>query len=100
MNSFVAGTQIKLQGVFKVDSVETDPTTGNIRCLYKNPAGTVTTVTSTQASMVKSTTGTYYVLVTPGTTQVGVWHYHWEATAGVIVAAEDSFQALPPQVTT
>lgn len=100
MNTFFPGSQIKLQGVFYVDSVETDPTTGNIRCLYKNPAGTVSIVTSTQAAMVKNTTGTYYVLVTPGTTQIGQWYYHWEATAGVIVAGEDSFQVLAPQVTT
>lgn len=100
MNSVYHGTQVKLQGVFKVDAVETDPTTSAIRCLYKDPSGSVTTVTSTQASMVKSTTGTYYVLVTPTSSQVGTWYYWWQATAGVIVSGQDSFEVLSPQVST
>ena len=100
MNSILPGTQVKMQGVFKVDAVDTDPSTGAIRCLYKNPAGSVTIVTSTQATMVKDTTGTYYILVTPLTSQVGTWYYHWEATSGVIVSGEDAFQVLQPQVST
>lgn len=100
MNSFLWGSQVKMQGIFRVSAVETDPTTGAIRCLYTKPTGAVTIVTSTQAAIVKDTTGTYYSLVTPTSSEIGVWYYRWHATAGVITAGEDAFEVLTGMVST
>jgi hypothetical protein len=100
MDTYYFGSQVKMQGVFKVDDIETDPTSSAIRCLYKIPDGTVTAVSSTTADIVKDTTGTYYLLVTPTSAQVGDWYYRWHATAGVIVGGESVFTVISPEVTT
>ena len=68
----------------------TDPTT--VVCKVRTPAGVVTTYTyGTDAALVKSATGVYYVDVS--LTAVGQWWVRWEGTGTVQQAEEDTFLA-------
>jgi hypothetical protein len=73
---------------------DTDPTTLTFTLL--DPGGTETTYTyGTDAEIVKTSTGDYYIDVTP--TQGGRWYYRWVSTGTAAGAKEGNFtvQASP-----
>lgn len=73
---------VRLTGSFTVSDVATDPTT--VTFDYRKPGGTQATWTyGTDAEVVKSSTGVYYVDLTLDT--AGEWYYQWNG-AGTVVA--------------
>ena len=89
------GDVIRVTGTFAVDDVNTDPTT--IVFKYATPSGTITTLTSgTDAEVVKSATGVYYVDIT--TTQHGVYRTEWTGTGTVRAADGVEFTVDAPTV--
>lgn len=89
MNSYDKGDLVRISAAFtNVSSVATDPST--IVCRVRRPQGSITLYTyGTDAALVKSGTGNYYVDLT--TDQSGVWYYRFEGTGAVVQAEEDSF---------
>lgn len=85
MNSYTLGSMIRLTSTFKVSGTNTDPTA--ITFKVRAPSGTVTTyVYGTDAQLVKSATGVYYVDYTPAAEGVYAWRM---AGTGTCVAAEE-----------
>ena len=90
--AFWPGQEVKLQGVWKTTaSVEVDPT--SITLYVEKPSGSVSAYTTTD--LTKDTTGTYYYLVVPTTSETGMWTWGCNST-GTAVAANYSgrFQVL------
>lgn len=87
-NTYKRDSQVRLTATFKNSSgTVTDPTT--IKVKYKTPAGVETTKTYvTDAEVVRSSTGIYYIDLT--LTQTGRWHYRWEGTGTIIATSEAS----------
>lgn len=97
MNSYDVGDQVRLT-VHWTDSAgtATDPTT--VTCLLRRryQLSPVTTTTYTYpATITKSSTGVYYVDVTPD--QEGIWDYRWVATGTVVKAEEGAFNVPDSQ---
>ena len=85
MNSYTLGSMIRLTATFKVSGTNTDPTA--ITFKVRVPAGTITTyVYGTDAALVKSATGVYYVDYTPSDEGIYAWRM---AGTGTCVAAEE-----------
>ena len=93
MNSYTVGTAVKCQMTFYSDEAQTtvaDPT--GITFRVRAPSGTITEyIYGTDAELVKSGTGVYYVLVTP--TAGGIWKYAFEGTGAVVETKERQFLA-------
>lgn len=92
-NIFDYGDQIKVSAnTFKnASDVATDPTTVTFK--YKKPDGTMTTlVYLTDAAVVRTGAGAYYVLLTLN--MKGTWYVRWEGTGAVIAADEDNFRVV------
>ena len=94
MNSYNVGTAAKCQTTFYSDNAKTtpaDPTTVKFR--LTSPAGVITEYTyPTDAQLVKSGTGVYYVNVTP--TAGGVWTYTFRGTGAIVETPEEKFVAV------
>jgi hypothetical protein len=69
-------------------AVLTDPTTVTVRIKPSNAAATTYTY-GTDAAVVKSATGVYYIDVT--ITASDRWRYRWAGTGALIQAEEGSF---------
>ncbi len=68
-----------------------------LKSKYATPSGTITTLTSgTDAEVVKSATGVYYVDIT--TTQHGVYRTEWTGTGTVRAADGVEFTVDAPTV--
>ena len=90
MTTYYVGSKVRLTGTFTVSSTNTDPTTVKVR--VKKPDGTITAYTYvTDAEVVKSATGIYYIDVT--LTLGGTWTYRWEGTGTVVAASEATVTA-------
>lgn len=89
MNSYRLGTDVKTTGVFKdVTGAVFDP--AGVTCKVQQPDGTETAyVYGADAQVVKLSTGTYYIWVTP--TQVGKHVVRFKGSGTVLVADEASF---------
>lgn len=75
-------------------SVDTDPTTLTFKLL--SPSGVTTTyVYGTDAQVVKTSTGDYYVDVIPDV--AGRWHYRWVSTGTAAGAQEGNFVVMSSQ---
>lgn len=91
--------QIKLKALLtnSTSSTEADATSATL--YYENPAGTVTS--KALADLTKETTGTYYYLLTPTTSETGEWHWGWKSTGGAIGANYSGrFRVLEPPFST
>lgn len=82
------GDRPRCQAEFKLSNVLTDPTTVTFK--YKKPDGTIVTlVYGTDVSLVKASTGIYYVDVDIDAS--GQWFYRFEGTGTVKAASESKF---------
>jgi hypothetical protein len=94
-NIYDKGDLVRITGTFTTAAgVATDPTA--VLFSIKNPAGTTTTYTyGTDAQLVKSTTGIYYVDV--NVNAVGTWYYKFYSTGTGQSASEGLFFVPPTQ---
>lgn len=87
-NAYDQKKVIRCTGTWERGGEGVDPTTVIFK--YKNPAGTITTLTyGVDAEVVKSATGVYYVDVDGDTS--GTWFYRFESTGTGKSGEEDSF---------
>lgn len=85
MNAYTLGSQIRLTATFEISDTATDPTAVTFK--VRAPSGTVTTyIYGTDAQLVKSATGVYYVDYTPAAEGIYAWRM---AGTGTCVAAEE-----------
>lgn len=89
---YVVGTKQRVTGTFKnAAGSAADPST--IAFQYRKPgASTVTLVYGTDAALMRSATGVYYVDLTIGDGEHGIWQYRWESTGTPATAMEGSFR--------
>lgn len=86
-NQYYVGSKPRLAGDFKLSGVYADPTTVTFK--MRSPSGTTTTyVYGTNAELVKSSTGQYYVDFP--VTEQGEWWYRFAGT-GTVTAASEAF---------
>lgn len=90
MNSYHVGDKVRCTGTFETAAgTDTDPSA--VCFAVKTPSGTETTYTyGTDAALVKSAVGIYYVDVS--ITEAGTWHYRFYATGTGQAAGEESFK--------
>lgn len=95
MSEYDIGDVVRLTGTFTTSAgAAVDPTTVTFK--LKTPAGLTTTyVYGTDAAIVKTGTGVYYVDWL--TTMQGVHHVRWAGTVANIAAGEDSFTVRESQ---
>jgi len=87
-NAYVKDNQIRVSVEFLANSVDTDPTT--VKCFYKSPGGTITTLTyGVDNALIKDATGKYHVDIFANVT--GLWYYRFEGTGALIGANESEF---------
>jgi hypothetical protein len=91
MNSYHVGDKVRCTGTFETAAgTDTDPSAVFFK--VETPSGTETTYTyGTDAALVKSATGIYYVDVS--ITEAGTWHYRFYSTGTGQAAGEESFKA-------
>lgn len=95
-NQYHVGTLVRVTGTF-TDSggSAVDPTTVTFK--YRTPEGVTTTyVYTTDAELVKSSTGVYYVDVS--VTSSGVWWHEFSSTGTGQAASEAYFEAKESHV--
>ena len=90
MGDYDKGQLVRVAGRFQnASAAYVDPAT--VRFKYKNPSGTITTLTYlTDAALVKDATGEYHVDVDASVS--GTWHYRWESTGTNQAADEGKFE--------
>jgi hypothetical protein len=94
-NDYAKNSLVRVSSEFTVSGVDSDPTT--VKCFYKNPTNTVTTLTyGVDNALMKDATGKYHVDI--NATLVGNWWYRFEATGSVVAANEAEFVILPSQI--
>jgi len=95
MNDYNVGDQVRLTVTWTNSSgTPTDPTTITLT-VKRRALSTTSTTYAYPATVTKSSTGVYYVDVTPD--NEGVWDYRWVAT-GTVVAAEEGAFNVPDSV--
>jgi hypothetical protein len=84
--SIIRGSRVRFTGTFtNLAGTASDPTT--VLFKYELPSGTQTTLTyGTDAALVKSATGVYYVELTLAT--VGTYSFRWEGS-GTLTAVDE-----------
>lgn len=88
------GDVVRCTGTFATSGTNVDPST--VKFKFKTPAGTITTYTyGTDAQLVKSATGIYYVDVPAASS--GGWAYRFESTGAGKAAAEGRFEVSHSQ---
>lgn len=97
MNGYALGNLVRI-GVTFANSVGTAVDPAVVKCQVYTPAGVTTTYTyGTDAAVVKSTTGIYYLDVDAD--EIGEWHFRWYATElEQAAAAEESGFIIEPSV--
>lgn len=94
-NNYDIGDIVRLTGTFRTTALAlADPTKVTVK--YEDPAGAVTTVTSTGVTMVHPSSGVYYVDVTPDAT--GIWEYRIYSTGTITTSTEDWFRVRTRRV--
>lgn len=85
-NVYAKDSLVRVSSEFTVSGTDSDPTT--VKCFYKDPNNTITTLTyGTDAALIKDATGKYHADI--GASIAGNWWYRFEAT-GVVVAANEA----------
>lgn len=94
-NAYDVGDLVRCTGTFTdADGTATDPDTVVFK--VKDPSANTTSYTyDTDAEVIKSATGVYYVDV--DLDEAGTWWYRFEATGAGQSAAEDNFYARQSQ---
>lgn len=94
-NVYAKDSLVRVSSEFTVLSTDTDPTV--VKCYYKDPNNTVTTlVYGTDAALVRDATGKYHVDISA--TTAGNWWYRFEATGTVTAANEAEFVVSLSQI--
>lgn len=95
-NIYDVGDEIRCTGTFTdADGTAQDPTA--VMFAYKDPSGTTTTLTyGTDAALIKSDTGVYYVDL--DIDESGIWRYRFYSTGDGQAAGEDYFHAREQEV--
>lgn len=94
-NVYAKDSLVRVSSEFTVADTDTDPTT--VKCMYKNPNNTVTTLTyGTDNALVRDATGKYHVDI-PATI-AGNWWYRFEASGSVTAANEAEFVVSLSQI--
>ena len=95
-NTYDVGDLVRVTGTFTNSAgAAADPTA--VLFKYKDPSGNKTTLTyGTDVSVVKSSTGVYYVDV--NVDEIGYWYYRWQATGTGQSAGESYFIAQAPRL--
>lgn len=95
MNQYDIGDVVRVQGTFTTSAgAAVDP--GTVTFKLKTPYGVATTyIYGTDAAVVKTGTGAYYVDYL--TTVQGVHHVRWAGTVANIAAGESSFEVIESQ---
>jgi len=92
------GQQLKLRLVV-TSSSEVEVNSTGLTLLWWRPDGTCTTKQS--SDLTQETTGTYYYLVVPTSSQTGEWVWRCTSTGSVVGAsAEGRFKVLAPKWST
>lgn len=96
INTYDQGDLVKVSGSFTNEAgAAIDPSVVNFT--YKDPAGTTTTlVYGTDAAVVKSSTGNYYVNLSA--TLPGTWVWRWHSTGTGQAADTGQFYVEPSPV--
>ena len=88
MNIYAKNSLVRVSADFTLATIDTDPST--IKCYYKDPTGTITTlVYGTDGALVKDSAGKYHVDISAATS--GNWYYRFEGTGTVTAANENEF---------
>jgi hypothetical protein len=91
MNRYDVGDKVRCTGTFET-AAGTDVDPAAVLFAVRTPSGATTTYTyGTDAEVVKSATGIYYVDV--NITEAGVWYYRFYSTGTGQAAGEESFEA-------
>jgi len=95
MSVFDKGDLIRVTGTFTNSAgTAVDPTAVNF--MYRNPTGVIVVlVYGTDAAVVKSATGIYYVDVNANS--AGTWWVRYESTGTGQAADEESFDVMPSE---
>jgi hypothetical protein len=94
-NVYAKDSLVRVSSEFTVSSTDTDPTT--VKCIYKDPNNSVTTlVYGTDSALVRDATGKYHVDI-PATI-AGNWWYRFEASGTVTAANEAEFVVSLSQI--
>jgi hypothetical protein len=90
--SYYVGNLVRATGTFtNAAGTATDPSV--VRCKYRDPSGNVTSLLyGTDAALVKSATGIYYVDIDAD--ELGVWNFRFYSTGTGQAANEDTFTAI------
>lgn len=98
INVYDVGDTARVTGLF-YDSADALADPGTLTFTFLDPSGNATTYTyGTDAELVKSTTGTFYVDLVFD--ERGMWHYRWEASGARVGAQEGQFKVRPQAVPT
>lgn len=96
MNSYTVGTAVKCQMTFYSDEAQTTPAdpTGVTFTIRPPDAGATTYTYGTDAELVKSGTGVYYVIwgTASAADGVGEYFYRFAGTGSVVEAKEGKFR--------
>ena len=91
---YEVGDARRLQGTFTdINDAAADPTTVTFKIKPPTAANVTTYVYGTDAEVVKSATGVYYVDWTIA--EVGTHSWYMKGTGAVIAVGQDSFNAKP-----
>jgi len=92
MNTYVLGNLVRVSAAF-TNSVGAAVDPAVVKCQVRKPDGSITTLTyGTDAAVVKSAVGAYYLDVDANAE--GVWRYRWYATGSGQAADEEAFEIL------
>jgi len=88
---YTVGTTIRVTGTFRnAAEALADPST--ITFKYRKPGGgAITTVTYAGGGVTRSSTGVYYVDLSPTDDEHGIWTFRWSSTGTPATATESSF---------
>lgn len=93
-NKYQIGEGFRLQAVFEVSDINTDPTTVTFK--IKNPSNVITTyVYGVALEVIKDAVGIYHMDIT--VSAEGNWWYRVEGTGACIAAYENPFVGIASQ---
>lgn len=96
INVYDIGDVVRVTGTF-TDASDDPADPSGVQLAYEGPTGTATTLTyGVDAEVVKASTGSYYVEITPDA--CGDWHYRWTGTGTGAGAQEGQFVVRPRMV--
>lgn len=94
MNRYQKGDNVRCLATFTNVSTGAVADPSTVTFSVRSPSGVITTYTyGTDAEVVKSSTGVYYVMVDAN--EVGIWHYRFASTGTGKAADEEKFEVEP-----